>query len=103
MKEAESVKELGKTSEIFAIEMSSENIEKLSDVDFIVTYGTDGLLEQLQADALLGTLPAIKNGAVAIIEDGSALAASCTPSTLSIPATIDEYLQILGEAASKAQ
>ena len=61
------------------------------------------LLKQLQSDALLGTVSAIKNGSVAIIEDGSALSASCTPSALSIPATIDEYLKIIGEAADKVQ
>lgn len=99
--EAESVKELAKTSDSFALEISSENIDKLTDVDIIVAYGNDALLKQLQADKLLGTLPAIKNGAVALIEDGSSLAASATPSALSIPATIDEYLKIIGQAADK--
>ncbi|WP_163191629.1 iron-siderophore ABC transporter substrate-binding protein [Clostridium thermarum] len=99
----ESVKALAETSDSFALEISSENIDKLTDIDLIVTYGSDDLLSQLQADALLSTLPAIKNGAVAIIEDGSSLAASCTPSALSIPATIDEYLKIIGEAADKVK
>lgn len=99
----ESVKKLAETSNSFALEISSENIDKLSDIDVMVTYGSDKLLKQLQADALLGTVPAIKNGSVAIIEDGSALAASCTPSALSIPAKIDEYLKIIGEAADKVQ
>ncbi|MBU3114011.1 iron-siderophore ABC transporter substrate-binding protein [Clostridium lacusfryxellense] len=101
--EAESVKELAKTSKSFALEISSENIDKLTDVDMIVAYGNDVLLKQLQSDKLLGTLPAIKNGAVALIEDGSSLAASATPSALSIPATIDEYLKIIGDAAGKVK
>ena len=63
----------------------------------------DDLLKALQSDALLGTVPAVKNGAVALIEDGSVLSASCTPSALSIPATIDEYLEILGNAASNVK
>lgn len=99
----ESVKELAKTSNSFALEISSENIDKLADIDVMVTYGSNTLLKQLQGDKLLGTVPTIKNGSVAIIEDGSALAASCTPSALSIPATIDEYLKIIGEAADKVQ
>lgn len=98
----ESVKKLAQTSDSFALEISSENIDKLTDVDVIVTYGNDTLVKQLQSDALLGTVPAIKRGSVAVIEDGSALAASCTPTALSIPATIDEYLKIIGEAADKA-
>jgi iron complex transport system substrate-binding protein len=101
--EAQSVKELAKTSTSFALEISSENIDKLTDVDIIVAYGNDALLKQLQGDKLLGTLPAIKNGAVALIEDGSSLAASATPSALSIPATIDEYLKIIGEATGKVK
>ena len=99
----ESVKKLGQSSNSFAIEISSENIDKLKDVDVIVTYGDDKLLKQLQSDTLLGTVPAIKRGSVAIIENASALAASCTPSALSIPATIDEYLKIIGEAADKVK
>ncbi|WP_160686568.1 iron-siderophore ABC transporter substrate-binding protein [Clostridium sp. C2-6-12] len=97
----ESVNKLAQTSDSFALEISSENIDKLSDIDVIVTYGNDKLLKQLQSDPLLGTVPAIKRGSVGIIEEGSALAASCTPSALSIPATIDEYLKIIGEAADK--
>ena len=101
--EAQSVKELAKTSTSFALEISSENIDKLTDVDVIVAYGNDALLKQLQADKLLGTLPAIKNGAVALIEDGSSLAASATPSALSIPANIDEYLKIIGQATDNVK
>jgi iron complex transport system substrate-binding protein len=99
----ESVKKLAEASTSFAIEISSENIDKLADIDVMITYGSGALLKQLQADPLLGTVPAIKNGAVAVIEDGSSLAASCTPSSLSIPATIDEYLKIIGEAADKVK
>ncbi|MDO5518053.1 MAG: iron-siderophore ABC transporter substrate-binding protein [Clostridium sp.] len=97
----DSVKELAKETDSFALELSSENIDKLSDVDVIVCYGDESLLKQMQADPLLGTLPAIKRGSVALLEDESALAASSTPSALSIPAAIDEYLKLLGEAADR--
>lgn len=97
----ESVKKIAGDSKDFSIELSAEQVEQLSDVDVIVTYGDEGLTQQLQADKLLGTLPAIKKGSVALVGSNSALAASCTPSALSIPATIDEYLKKLSEAASK--
>lgn len=97
----ESISKLGADS--FSIEVSAENIDVLKDADILVAYGNDDLLKALQSDALLGTVPAVKNGAVALIEDGSELSASCTPSALSIPATIDEYLEILGAAASKVK
>lgn len=99
----ESVSKLAEDENGFSVEISAENIDKLKDADIIVTYGDDKLLESLQSDPLLGTVPAIKNGSVALIKDGSSLAASCTPSALSIPATIDEYLQIIGDAASKVK
>lgn len=99
----DSISELAKQSDSFSIEVSAENIDVLKDADILVTYGNDELLKALQSDALLGTIDPVKNGSVAIIEDGSALSASCTPSALSIPATIDEYLEILGDAASKVK
>lgn len=97
----ESVKELSKDSNLFALELSAENVDLISGLDIVVTYGSETLLKTLQADKLIGTIPAIKNGAVAIIPDGTPLAASGTPSALSIPATIDEYLRVIGEAADK--
>ncbi len=99
----ESISELAKQSDSFSIEVSAENIDVLKDADILVAYGNDELLKALQSDSLLGTVDAVKNGSVALIEDGSVLSASCTPSALSIPATIDEYLEILGAAASKVK
>lgn len=99
----EAVSKLGEDNNSFSVELSAENADLLNDIDVIVAYGNEDLLKALQADPLLGTVPAIKNGAVAIVEDGTPLAASGTPSALSIPATIDDYLKILGEAADKVQ
>jgi iron complex transport system substrate-binding protein len=99
----ESVIKLAEGSASFALEISAENVDILNDVDIIVAYGDTSLLEILQADALVGTIPAVQRGSVALIQDGTPLAASGTPSALSIPATIDEYLNIIGEAADKAE
>ena len=99
----ESISKLAEGSNSFYVEISSENIDILEDADIIVCYGNDGLLKSLQDDTLLSKVPAIANGSVAVIEDGSALAASCTPSALSIPAKIDEYLKVIGDAASKVK
>jgi len=96
-----SVLDLSAKNNSFAVELSAENVDILKDVDIIVAYGNDDLLKALQADSLVGTIPAIKRGSVALIENGTPLAASGTPSALSIPATIDDYLKILGEAANK--
>ncbi|WMC91455.1 iron-siderophore ABC transporter substrate-binding protein [Kineothrix sp. MB12-C1] len=99
----ESVLALATESGSFSLEMSAENADALQDIDIIIAYGNSDLLEALQADALLGTIPAIQNGSVAMIEDGTPIAASSTPSALSIPATIDDYLKLIGEAADKVK
>lgn len=99
----ESVLKLAESSESFAIEVSAEKVDTLNDLDIIIAYGDAALLEALQADPLLGTVPAIKRGSVVFINDGTPLAASGTPSALSIPATIDEYLKLIGEAADRIE
>ena len=97
----ESVLKLSGANKSFALELSAENVDILKDIDIVVAYGNNDLLKALQTDSLVGTIPAIKRGSVALIENGTPLAASATPSALSIPATIDDYLKILGEAANK--
>jgi iron complex transport system substrate-binding protein len=99
----ESVSEMAKTSDSFSIEISAENVDILNDIDIIVAYGDSALMESMQKDSLVGTIPAIQRGSVVLIEDNTPLAASSTPSALSIPATIDEYLSLIGEAADKVK
>ena len=99
----ESVVELAGDTESFTVELSAEHIDILTDIDVIVTYGDATVLEALKADQLVGKIPAIANGSVAMIDDNSYIAAACTPSVLSIPATIDEYLDVLSEAAAKVK
>jgi iron complex transport system substrate-binding protein len=99
----ESVLSLAEGSATFALELSAESVDVLKDVDVIIAYGDAALLEALKADPLVGTIPAVMRGSVALITDGTPLAASATPSALSIPATIDEYLKLIGEAAEKAE
>ncbi len=103
MKVPDSVTKLAETSTSFALEMSAENADLLKDIDIIVAYGDDTLLKAMQADKLVGTIPAVQRGSVVLIKDGTPLAASGTPSALSIPATIDDYLKLIGEAADKVQ
>jgi iron complex transport system substrate-binding protein len=98
---APSVKELQKGADNFYLQISSENADKLTDVDIILTWASgDGsdILAALQADPLIGSIPAVKNGAVVVFSEGP-LAASQTPSALSISYTIDEYVKAIAEAA----
>ncbi|WP_077611294.1 iron-siderophore ABC transporter substrate-binding protein [Clostridium sp. Marseille-P2415] len=103
MKVPDSVNRLEESSASFSVEISAENADVLDDIDIIIAYGDGSLLEALQADPLIGTIPAVKRGFVVLIPEGTPLAASGNPSALSIPATIDEYLSLIGEAADKAE
>lgn len=89
--------------EDFSVDLSAENIDLLNDVDVIVCYGDDSLIGELQANELMSTVPAIANGAVATIGDDSDLYMGTYATVLSIPAVIDEYLDLLSEAAVKVQ
>lgn len=87
----------------FYIEASAENADMLNDAEVLVSYGDENTLEALQNDPILGQVPAIERGSVVIIGDNTPLAASGTPSTLSIEYTIDEYLTLMSEAVSKLE
>ena len=85
----------------FSLNLSAENVEALYDADLIVGYGNDELLKTLQADSLLGKIPAIQRGSVAFIDSDTPLVAAGTPNPLSIAYTIDEYLALIGGAIDK--
>ncbi len=88
----------------FFQEISAEEVDKLADVDIIVTYGDDTgeLLKTLQGNDLLATIPAVKNGAVVSLVDNTPLAAAANPSPLDIPWGLNDYLDLLDAAAAKA-
>jgi iron complex transport system substrate-binding protein len=98
------VTEASRGSESFYETVSSEQAAKFADVDVFVGYGNpDGsTLKALQADPLIGKIPAVRKGAVAILADSTPLAASANPSPLSIGWGIDAYFDLLAAAADKA-
>ncbi|MDO4242739.1 MAG: iron-siderophore ABC transporter substrate-binding protein [Actinomyces sp.] len=87
----------------FYVTVASENADTLNDVDLMVCYGQADTLATLQADPRLGTIPAIKNGAVAMVGDATPLAASTNPGPLSLPWGLAQYLELIGAAADKVQ
>ncbi|WP_078432167.1 iron-siderophore ABC transporter substrate-binding protein [Metabacillus halosaccharovorans] len=87
----------------FFIEVSAENADMLNDAEILVSYGDENTLAALQADPILGKIPAVERGSVVIIGDNTPLAAAGTPSPLAIEYSIDEYLTLLSEAVSKVQ
>ncbi|MBO6242930.1 MAG: iron-siderophore ABC transporter substrate-binding protein [Butyrivibrio sp.] len=87
----------------FSITVSAENADVLSDIDIIITYGTESLVTAMQNDGRFSNIPAVNNGAFVLLDSNDALAAASTPTVLSIPYAIDDYLEVLNEAANKIQ
>lgn len=89
-------------TDAFYTEISAEQADAFSDVGLWITYGaTDGsLVTQLQADPLLSQIPAIAEGHIAVLEDGTPLAASANPSPLSVAWGLNAYLDVLSSALS---
>lgn len=99
----ESVTALITDPESYSLRLSAENVEALFDADIIVGYGDDALYETIKADPILGKIPAVERGSVAFITSESPLVAAGTPNPLSIAYTIDDYLELIGEAIDKIE
>jgi iron complex transport system substrate-binding protein len=102
---APSVRELQKNAETFYLTLSAENADKLTDIDILLTWASgDGsdLLAALRSDPLIGSIPAIQQGAIVMFSEDP-LAAAQSPSALSIPYTLDAYVSKIAEAAQQVQ
>lgn len=97
----ESVTEQIKDPTSYSLNLSTENAKALYDADLLIGYGNDELYQAIKADPVLGKIPAIQRGSVVFIDSDSPLVAAGTPSPLSITYTIDEYLELIGEAINK--
>ena len=85
----------------FYIQVSAENADALNDTELFITYGNKDTLATLQADPILGKVPAIAAGNIVVVEDNTPLAAAGNPNPLSIQYTIDEYLTLISDVAKK--
>ena len=99
----ESIKKFDEQEENFAIHVSAENVELLSDIDVIVMFGNDEVLNAIQNDPLISTIPAIQRGSVVVITDDQPIAAAANPSALSIPEYSEALAELYAEAAAKVK
>jgi len=101
LKTPASITKLTADNTSFYGEVSAENVDVFDDVDIIFGYGDASTLSRLQADPLLGKIPAIARGSVVFVKEGSPLAAAVSPPTaLSLPWSLKEYVAQLGAAAA---
>ena len=87
--------------EQFSGTVSAEQVDVFDDVDVIVTYGDQALVDALNADPLLSKIPAVQNGAVVLLPD-TPLGTAANPTPLAISWVLEDYVSLLAGAADKA-
>jgi iron complex transport system substrate-binding protein len=97
----QSVADASTDPEQYSGTISAEQIDTLADVQVIVTYGDQELVDALNADPLLSQMPAVANGAIVLLPD-SPLGTAANPTPLAIPWVLEDYVTLLAEAAGKA-
>lgn len=97
-----SVADASTDPEKFSGTISAEQIDALDDVELIVTYGDQSLVDSLNADPLLSQMPAVRNGAIVLLPD-TPLGTAANPTPLAISWVLEDYVTMLAEAADKAQ
>ncbi|TYP90661.1 iron-siderophore ABC transporter substrate-binding protein [Blastococcus xanthinilyticus] len=85
----------------FSGSISAEQIDTLGDVEMIVTYGDQELVDALEADPLLSQMPAVRNGSIVLLPN-TPLGTAANPTPLAIPWVLEDYVGMLAEAAAKA-
>ncbi|ODS57933.1 MAG: ABC transporter substrate-binding protein [Agrobacterium sp. SCN 61-19] len=90
------------TTGSFAGSISAEQIDLFDDVDILVTYGDQALIDAMKANPLLSHMPAVKHDAIVTLgRDPVGTAANPTP--LSITWVLPAYVEKLADAARKTE
>jgi len=97
-----SVAEASTDPEQFSGTVSAEQVDVFDDVDIIVTYGDQALVDALDADPLLSQIPAVRNGALVLLPD-TPLGTAANPTPLAISWVLEDYVSMLAEAADKGR
>ncbi|GAK69561.1 putative iron-siderophore ABC transporter substrate-binding protein [Agrobacterium rubi TR3 = NBRC 13261] len=95
-----SVQEASKQGQ-FASSLSAERVDSFDDVDIIVTYGGQPLLDAVEADPLLSKMPAVQNKSIVML-GRNPLGTAANPTPLSISWVLKDYAALLAKAAEKS-
>lgn len=85
----------------FSGSISAEQVDQFDDVDLIVTYGNQELVDVLKADPLLSQMPAIANDSIVFLDGSGPMGTAANPTPLSISWVLDDYVKQLSEAVSE--
>ncbi|WP_431835975.1 iron-siderophore ABC transporter substrate-binding protein [Cellulomonas sp. Y8] len=83
----------------FSGSVSAEQVDLFDDVELIVTYGDQALVDTLKADPLLSQMPAVANDAIVFLDGSGPLGTAANPTPLSISWVLDDYVTMLADAA----
>lgn len=97
----ESVAEASATGR-FSGSISAERIDAFDDVDIVVTYGGQELIDALASNPLTSRMKAVAAGAVVTL-GRNPLGTAANPTPLSIPWVLEDYVGLLAEAARKSE
>lgn len=86
----------------FSGSISAERIDEIADVDIIITYGGQPLVERLNDHMLTSRLPAVTQDALVLLGNNPQGAAA-NPTPLSIPWVLETYVDQLSQAALKSE
>jgi iron complex transport system substrate-binding protein len=101
LRSPKSVVEASKSGK-FAGSVSAERIDVFDDVDIVVTYGTQKLLDALAANPLMSRMPAVDKGALVML-GRNPIGTAANPTPLSISWVLKDYVDLLAEAARKSK
>ncbi|SOC45265.1 iron complex transport system substrate-binding protein [Rhizobium subbaraonis] len=85
----------------FAAGVSAERVDAFDDVDIVVTYGGQPLLDAVRADPLLSKMPAVASDAIVMLGQNP-VGTAANPTPLSISWVLKDYVDLLAAAAVKA-
>ncbi|WP_311272682.1 MULTISPECIES: iron-siderophore ABC transporter substrate-binding protein [unclassified Rhizobium] len=95
-----SVREATKPGQ-FASSISAERVDAFDDVDIIVTYGGQPLLDAIKKDPLLSRMPAVQHNAIVML-GRNPVGTAANPTPLSISWVLKDYVALLTAAADKS-
>ncbi|TCP42057.1 iron complex transport system substrate-binding protein [Tamaricihabitans halophyticus] len=98
-----SIASASKQTDQFSLTRSAEKADSFNDVDIIVTYGDQKLIDALNADPLLSKVPAVANQSIVTLPNSEPIGTAANPTPLAIPWVLDKYLGLLDDAAAKAK
>ncbi len=101
LSQPESIASMSAETDQFSLTHSAEQADTFSDVDIIVTYGDQAMIDAIKADPLLSQVPAIANGAVVTLPN-TPLGTAANPTPLAISWVLEDYLKLLADAADKS-